>query len=102
MKDKGAIKRLSRIFQDLDFGPIEECSSILNAQVMAEETEGSGMSVNNKNRIFKECGGKRCYTSRKEAERVKKYRLKKTTGCAGRLSSYKCPDCNMWHLTSSR
>ena len=102
IQHKEKMKRLSRIFQQLNLGPIEEYSSVRNSKAAVEEAYDSEIGFLGEKRVFEQCGEKRCYNSRTEAERVKKHRLRRTTGGAGRLASYKCPDCHMWHLTSSR
>jgi len=100
-KKKGKVSKLNDVFEEIGLGSIDCPTSIHDAQLIAD-SEGSGIIFHERHEEHRTCGGKRRYGSRKDAERVKKHRLRTTTGNSGRLASYKCPACGGWHLISSR
>lgn len=93
---------LDKIFRELGMSDGSgEKMDMESAMIIAEEN-GHAEEATPAFREFPKCQGKNCYSSRQEAEKVKKYQLKRNTGTPGRLASYRCPKCGSFHLTSQR
>ena len=90
-----ALSSLKDIFQDIGLGSIEVADSPKDARMLAEEyghfDERKAVPE------FAQCGGKNCYPTINCADAVRKRRMRRG---AGRLRSYHCPDCGLFHITS--
>ena len=89
------LSSLKNIFQEIGLGSIEVADSPEDARMMAEEygcfDEREAIPE------FAQCNGKNCYPTRHCADDVRKRRMRRG---AGKLRSYHCPDCGLFHITS--
>lgn len=66
----------------------------------SQTSSGHGHQPNAK-AYSRECRGKICYTSKKQANGVRRVMLARGRGDAATLNAYSCSVCRSWHLGNS-